>query len=366
MENKRNEFLLEKGITLVALVVTIIVLLILAGVTLNIALGQNSLLTKAKKANQISIYSNAVERVELALMSLKSEILAQLASNSEFDSTTAENTEYLGKNIVEKEINDTNNWIVDYSNPSRIYITYYNDKLEEKGIDNNTPKHDKKIDFIIELDKQDANLFVNEGPLSTDYQEVEYIESQGNQFINTEVIGKNSLEMQAKIMYTYITNDGGMLGARNGDIRIYPMHVFPSKFCIGYGSYYSSDLYVETNIIYNIYSSIYSNEQVLSVDGNTIMTKTISNEYNTNLSLYLFAINSNNTANYFSKFRLYKMKIYDNKKIVRNFVPCYCTTDVTDTSGKLCPSGTIGLYDLVENKFFSNQGTGEFLKGENI
>ena len=95
MENKRNEFLLEKGITLVALVVTIIVLLILAGVTLNIALGQNSLLTKAKKANQISIYSNAVERVKLALMSLKSEILAQVASNSEFDSTTAENTEYL-------------------------------------------------------------------------------------------------------------------------------------------------------------------------------------------------------------------------------------------------------------------------------
>ena len=40
---KRN-----KGITLVALVVTIVIMLILAGVTLNIALGENGLFKMAK------------------------------------------------------------------------------------------------------------------------------------------------------------------------------------------------------------------------------------------------------------------------------------------------------------------------------
>ena len=55
--NKKK--LKEKGITLIALVVTIIILLILAGVTLNIALSDNGLFNKAKKAaddyNQKSI-----------------------------------------------------------------------------------------------------------------------------------------------------------------------------------------------------------------------------------------------------------------------------------------------------------------------
>ena len=42
----------EKGITLVALVVTIIILLILAGVTINMVLGQDGLIKKSKIAKE--------------------------------------------------------------------------------------------------------------------------------------------------------------------------------------------------------------------------------------------------------------------------------------------------------------------------
>ena len=42
----------EKGITLVALVVTIIVLLILAGVTITLALSQNGIIQRAKDAGE--------------------------------------------------------------------------------------------------------------------------------------------------------------------------------------------------------------------------------------------------------------------------------------------------------------------------
>ena len=48
----------EQGITLIALVVTIIVLLILAGVTISAVLGENGLVQKAKQATQV--HQNAV------------------------------------------------------------------------------------------------------------------------------------------------------------------------------------------------------------------------------------------------------------------------------------------------------------------
>ena len=40
----------QKGITLIALVVTIVILLILAGVTINMALSENGLFSKARNA----------------------------------------------------------------------------------------------------------------------------------------------------------------------------------------------------------------------------------------------------------------------------------------------------------------------------
>ena len=42
----------KKGITLVSLVVTIIVLIILAGVSINLTLGENGIITMAKKARE--------------------------------------------------------------------------------------------------------------------------------------------------------------------------------------------------------------------------------------------------------------------------------------------------------------------------
>ena len=66
--NKRRKSKTEKGITLVALVVTIIILLILAGVTLNLVLSNNGLITKSKQG--VAKYQEASqnEQVDLDLM----------------------------------------------------------------------------------------------------------------------------------------------------------------------------------------------------------------------------------------------------------------------------------------------------------
>lgn len=56
----------EKGITLVALVITIIVLLILAGITLNLVIGENGLIARAQQAGKNTTEAQEAENMELA------------------------------------------------------------------------------------------------------------------------------------------------------------------------------------------------------------------------------------------------------------------------------------------------------------
>lgn len=56
----------QKGITLVALVVTIIVLIILAGVSISLVLGQNGIFTKAKQGKVNYAIAANVEHDQLA------------------------------------------------------------------------------------------------------------------------------------------------------------------------------------------------------------------------------------------------------------------------------------------------------------
>ena len=56
----------QKGITLIALVITIIVLLILAGVSIATLTGQNGILTQANNAKENSEISEEKEAVSLA------------------------------------------------------------------------------------------------------------------------------------------------------------------------------------------------------------------------------------------------------------------------------------------------------------
>lgn len=59
----------NKGITLIALVVTIIVLIILAGISISLVLGNNGIITKTKDAKEDTVISQEKEQVELAYIS---------------------------------------------------------------------------------------------------------------------------------------------------------------------------------------------------------------------------------------------------------------------------------------------------------
>lgn len=66
----------EKGITLIALVITIIVLLILAGVSVALIAGENGILNRATNAVSKHTEEAAREKLNLALQALKIDKMA--------------------------------------------------------------------------------------------------------------------------------------------------------------------------------------------------------------------------------------------------------------------------------------------------
>ena len=91
MLNKVRE---EKGITLVVLIITIIVLLILAGVTLNMVMGENGLFGKANNAKNKTEVPQYEEELRMCVLELQTDA----ATNG-----TTFGIDTIRKNLVEKE-----------------------------------------------------------------------------------------------------------------------------------------------------------------------------------------------------------------------------------------------------------------------
>ena len=92
----------KSGITLIALVVTIIVLLILAGVSIAMLTGRNGILNNASKVSSENSYRGAEEQVKLAHLAVKTEIMQQTVKNGRYDATSAENTATLARNCIKR------------------------------------------------------------------------------------------------------------------------------------------------------------------------------------------------------------------------------------------------------------------------
>ena len=74
----------QKGITLVALIVTILVLIILAGVSISIMLGSNGIINYAKKAKKSSTGAALQERLQMAIANYEIEKIQNSDENMSF------------------------------------------------------------------------------------------------------------------------------------------------------------------------------------------------------------------------------------------------------------------------------------------
>ena len=136
-----------KGITLIALVITIIVLLILAGVSIAMLTGQNGILTQAQSAKQTTELKSAEEKVKLAVMTTRSQteagtldadkLIAEITNNYGGTATKTNNDFPVNATV------DGNNFIIDVNgnvgtkqNRTGLkvgdYINYKTDTVEGK------------------------------------------------------------------------------------------------------------------------------------------------------------------------------------------------------------------------------------------
>lgn len=81
----------QKGITLVALVITIVVLLILAGVTISMVMGPNGVLTNSQIAKERSAKGTANDALSTALSSISTNYYANSTNGTPLANVTADN-----------------------------------------------------------------------------------------------------------------------------------------------------------------------------------------------------------------------------------------------------------------------------------
>lgn len=112
---------------------------------------------------------------------------------------------------------------------------------------------------------------------------------------------------------------------------------------------------IDTSIPSNTLSKLKLEKNNAYIDDKFIGTFT-EGQFQTGYTAVLFArISNSGTIEENNKSVIYYTKIWDNNILVRHFIPCYRKSD-----------GVIGMYDLVENKFYTNSGTGTFIKGNDI
>lgn len=191
------------------------------------------------------------------------------------------------------------------------------------------------------------NLYVKAREISSAYSELEYIKSSGTQYIDTGFIPNQDTRVVCDVVYTTpsSSSDKYLFGARQSNgVLAYGVNI--------YNGVYQSMYNTQTT---NMNSSV-STQIIIDKDKNVITVN--GTKYTQNyttfacpVTMYLFALNNNGTSYGLSSATLYSCKIYDNKTLIRNYIPC--------KKG----DSDIGLYDTINNQFYSNAGTGVFTAG---
>ena len=160
------------------------------------------------------------------------------------------------------------------------------------------------------------------------YTQLDYIQSDGNQYIDTGVLGSDINKVVVDFQFTssQSTTEQEVAAciADGGKLQI---GWYSNSFITTGGASYSQTSYSARTI------------------GTASPIGSPSN------SLYLFAQHEGNSAKWKVKAKIYSCTISSASGFVRNFIPCKDS------------SGTVGLYDIVGNQFYQNNGSGSFTSG---
>ena len=201
------------------------------------------------------------------------------------------------------------------------------------------------------------NIFGETGKsvLPTGFTALEYIESTGTQYIDTEIQRSSSVyDLEVDVSFADSTNRY-LIGTDNHSPG-YCGRASDGKFELNYSLRTSMSSGVNERVKMRYYGTGTSGHTYLTVTKNGVSeTLTANSSANANVTTRTFVIYANNTSSSVSRIlngKIYLAKLSLDGDLKRNFIPARRDSD-----------GEIGMYDTVTNTFFTNAGTGEFIAG---
>ncbi len=184
------------------------------------------------------------------------------------------------------------------------------------------------------------------------YIYLDYIESNGNQYINTEVIptGKTKISIDFQ-MIDQGTAQQAIFGSRNGTSNRFTLFTGKSTSALqaDYGTY--GTLAKETENITTVSLNLNDRNLIemsntLTINGTQVKQVSEATFSGTTYPLYLFANNNTGSVQLPPKMKIYSCKIYEDGVLIRNYIPA-----------RRGSNGMIGFYESHNNKFYCNDLT---------
>lgn len=203
---------------------------------------------------------------------------------------------------------------------------------------------------------------------SSRYEWLEYIQSDGNQYIDTGFIP--NCDTKIEVQFEYVKQVAGETADDNYDTIIgsreqvsgsnVTLVTFYKDGCFAYGSDEKTGLgLTDTSKLYTI-KIIDRKFYIKNNDTGDfeMVAKLNQQEFDGSLPMYLFAENQRGSARWNSAIKLYYCKIYAGSasagyELARYFIPVK-----NKATQEIC------LYDRISGSFFTNRGTGTFTAGE--
>ena len=185
--------------------------------------------------------------------------------------------------------------------------------------------------------------------LPAEYQEVEYIKSSGTQYINLGISGSLSIIAYLDMQFTVTASSSKIvIASSTGAGRWFGMD---SSGNYGAGSGASSNIngLLRKEIMVNFTSSDIS----FTIDGINY-SKTTTSSPSTTYTMFA-GKRSGSSMSFYASAKLYKATIQQNSETIMELIPCYRKAD-----------DVVGLYNIVNNTFLANSGSGVFVAGPDI
>lgn len=188
--------------------------------------------------------------------------------------------------------------------------------------------------------------------------EVEWLESTDTQYIDTGIKGSSNVGVILTCYYAKSSSSlaatgfvfGSRVGNNNKQYGLIGSYAKNWRYGNNSSGNWSNP---EGRVL--IFDNTENHNALKVYDTNNTLVNTLTataSTFNNNLNIYLFAMNNNGSALFYSH-KIYAVKIYEGTTLVRDYIP------VRD--------GTVGcLYDKVSGTLFYNAGSGNFTCGADV